>query len=81
MFIISLPSVRDVAFVRQDRTNPVCCPYVLWVIPNHLFVSRECPLLVLFLLLLVFGGLVKGLEPNVAQGDVRVGVVVRSRLL
>ena len=48
---------------------------------SDLLVHGERSLLVLLLLVLVFGRLVQGLEPDVAERDERVGVVARLRLL
>ena len=48
---------------------------------TNLFVHGQSSLLILFLLLLVLGRLVQGLQPDVAESDVRVCVVTSLRLL
>ena len=48
---------------------------------TNLFVHGQSSLLILFLLLLVLGRLMQGLQPDVAESDVRVCVVTSLRLL
>ena len=47
----------------------------------HLLVHGQRSFLILLLLVFVFGRLMQRLEPDVPEGDVRVGVVAGLRLL
>jgi hypothetical protein len=48
---------------------------------RYLFIHGERSFLILFLSLLVLGGLVECLEPDIAESDVRVGVITGLGLL
>lgn len=60
-----IPGFVDAALVRQNSPDAVGCPNVLGVIAHHLLVHGERPVLVALLAILVFGGVVQRLQPNI----------------
>ena len=64
-----VPRLLDTPLVCQHGPDSVCRPYVFVVVPQHGFVHRQRPVLVLLLLLLVLGRLVQSLQPHVPQSD------------
>ena len=76
-----VPGLGDVSLLGQNGADPVGRPNVALVELEHLFVRVEGAVLMPLLLVLVLARLVQRLQPDVAQGDQRIRVLLRRGML
>jgi len=65
-------------FVCKNGTDTISCPYIFRVVSQNLFVHGKSTVLMSLFSILVSGGLVQGLQPDIAKSYQGISIVLGS---